>query len=188
MSEPFLGQVILFAGNFAPRNWALCDGQILPIDSNQALFSILGTTYGGDGRTTFALPDLRSRVPVGFGQGSGHSNRTLGERSGQERVTLTEAQMPAHQHSEGASTLTAQLHAHAATMADSNPPNPANVLSKIPDVNLYSSSDANLQAISGPTIASTIGNSGGSQGHENRQPLLALNYIIALFGVFPSRN
>ena len=188
MSDPFIGQILLFAGTFAPRNWALCDGQLLPINSNQALFSILGTTYGGDGRTTFALPELRSRVPLGVGQGSGLSNRHLGERSGVEGVTLTQAEMAAHQHAEGASTLTAELGAHTGSAADSSAPNPSLVLSRIPDVNLYSSSDANLQAISGPTISSTVGNAGGSGAHENRQPLLALNYIIALFGIFPSRN
>ena len=188
MSEPFIGQILLFAGNFAPRSWALCDGQLLPINSNQALFSILGTTYGGDGRTTFGLPDLRGRVPVGVGQGSGLSNRTLGVKGGEEHVTLTEAEMPAHQHTEGASTLTSELTAHAGSQADSSTPGPTNVLANIPDVNLYSSSDVSLQAINGPTISSTIGNAGGTQGHENRQPLLALNYIIALVGIFPSRN
>lgn len=188
MSEPFIGQVVLFAGNFAPRNWAFCDGQLLPINSNQSLFSILGTTYGGDGRTSFALPDLRGRVPVGTGQGSGLTNRTLGAKGGLEQVTLTEAEMAAHQHAEGASTLNSQLSAHAGSQADSGTPGPANVLANIPMVNLYSSSDASLQAINGPTISSTIENTGNTQAHENRQPLLALNYIIALFGIFPSRN
>jgi microcystin-dependent protein len=188
MSEPFLGQIILFAGTFAPRGWALCDGQILPINSNQSLFSILGTQYGGDGRTSFALPGLRGRVPVGVGQGAGLSNRNIGQKGGVEGVALTEAQMPAHQHAEGASTLTAQLVAHTGSVADSSTPDPANVLSKLPQVNLYSSSDSNLQAIDGPTISSTVAPVGGSQSHENRQPLLALNYIIALVGLFPSRN
>ncbi len=162
MSEPFLGQVILFAGNFAPRNWALCQGQLLPINSNQSLFSILGTQYGGDGRTTFALPDLRGRAPLSHGQGPGLSNRQIGERGGQEQVSLSEAQLPSHQHSEGASTMSADLVAHTGSVADSSTPGPGNVLSRLPNVNLYSSSDANLEPIVGPTINSAIGNAGGS--------------------------
>ena len=188
MSEPFIGQIILFAGNFAPRSWAYCDGQLLAISSNQSLFAILGTIYGGDGRTSFALPDLRGRVPVGFGPGSGLTNRNLGAKGGSQQVTLTEAEMPAHQHAEGASTLVSQLRARAGTQADEDTPGPGNVLANIPMVNLYSSSDASLQAINGPTITSTVVNAGNSQGHENRQPLLALHYIIALTGLFPSRN
>jgi len=188
MSDPFLGQILLFAGNFAPRGYALCEGQLLSISSNQSLFAILGTTYGGDGRTSFGLPDLRGRVPLSSGQGSGLSNRSLGSKSGSENVTLNSTQMPNHTHAEGTSTLTAKLRAHDATVADSRVPGAVNVLSRLPNVNYYSSSDANLVPINGPSISSTIGAEGGSQHHENRQPSLAINYIIALVGFFPPRN
>ena len=192
MADPFIADIILFAGNFAPRNWALCQGQFLAISSNQSLFSILGTTYGGDGRTTFALPDLRSRVPIGTGQGPGLSNRQLGSKGGLENVGLTQAQMPSHTHVGDVSGLGTQLQAHTATEANSTTPGPTVVLSKFTnpsDVFLYSTLDAPLVDLGGVGVLNpAIANAGNGQGHQNRQPLIALNYIIALFGVFPSRN
>lgn len=189
MAEGTLGEIALFGGNFAPRNWALCDGQILPINSNQALFSLLGTMYGGDGRTTFALPDLRGRVPVGEGQGPGLTNRTLGSRGGEEQHQLTTNELPVHTHTTNTSGLNAALRGHAASMADATQPGPSNVLSTFsPMVLPYSSTDAPLAPVGGVNSSFTVPNTGGSQGHENRQPLLALNYIICISGLFPSRN
>lgn len=188
MSEPFIGQILLFAGNFAPRGYAFCQGQILSINSNQSLFSLLGTQYGGDGRSTFGLPDLRGRVPISMGTGAGLSQRNIGQKGGSEQVALTAAEMPSHQHAEGASTLSAELVADAANTATESVPDPARVLSKLANVNFYSSSDANLEPIVGPSISSTIGDAGLGQSHENRQPLIAIHYIIALTGIFPSRN
>ena len=191
MSDPFIGQITLFAGNFAPRGYAFCDGQLLEIDSNSALFFLLGTIYGGDGRNNFALPDLRSRVPIGFGQGQGLSNRRLGERGGTERVALTTAAVPAHTHAQGTTTLTATLRGHAATDADASVPAPGNVFSRLQSpvtVAAYSDSEANQTLITGPQLSASVGSAGGGAAHENRQPLLALNYIIALTGIFPSEG
>lgn len=172
VAEPLLGSIMLFAGNFAPRGWAFCDGQLLPISQNSALFSILGTTYGGDGRTTFALPDLRSRVPVGPRQGPGLSNRQLGSRFGAETTTLTVNNLPSHTHG----------------LKSSNAPGNSNSPEgNVPAVNrdgiLHYGSDAN-------TDMSTAGitNTGGDQPVNNMQPGLAINYCIALQGVFPSRS
>jgi microcystin-dependent protein len=177
--EAYIGTIIMFAGNFAPRGWALCQGQLLSIAQNTALFSILGTTYGGNGQTTFALPDLRSRVPVGQGQGPGLSPWTLGEMNGSETVTLVASQMPAHNHlvevSSGAAdtgTASNNFLANANAMFGADP---------IP-VNTYNGA-------AGATLApTTIGVSGGSQPHVNLQPSLCINYIICLEGIFPSRN
>lgn len=177
MAEPFIGQVTLFAGNFAPRGWAFCQGQILSIAQNTALFSILGTTYGGNGQTTFALPDLRGRVPMQQGQGPGLSPRSLGEQGGQENVTLLQAQLPAHNH---------QISASAANGNASSPQGNFNAITYDSDTlntfNSYSSS-------SNTTLnASAVGVVGGNQPHQNVQPYTCLNFIIALEGTFPSRN
>jgi microcystin-dependent protein len=166
MSSPFIGSIILFAGNFAPRGWAFCDGQLLPISQNTALFSILGTTYGGNGQTTFALPDLRGRHPIGPRQGPGLSDVVLGEESGTEHVTLSVNEMPAHTHSLLASN----------TEQDTNNP-----VGAVPAQG----------GVYGKTPTTTMGQPsvvGGSQPHNNRSPYLGLNYIIALQGIFPSRN
>jgi microcystin-dependent protein len=171
MSEPFIGQVIMFGGNFAPRGWALCDGQLLPISSNSALFSILGTTYGGDGVSSFGLPDLRGRVPVHAGTGNGLTPRRLGERGGQETVTLNTNQIPAHSH-----PLTASA-------------NPANDTNPADKLLARSAEDAYVAGTPGATLsAQSISNAGGGQAHNNVQPYQALNYIIALQGTYPSRN
>lgn len=179
-SEPFLGEIVMFAGNFAPRGWAFCDGQLLAINSNQALFSILGTTYGGDGRTTFALPDLRGRTAIGPRQGPGLSNYQLGQRGGLETVTLSAAQMPSHTH---ATTATLQA---TSTRGNSAVPT-GNILASKPRTDIYSDAAPD---VSMDSAAVTLQNAatGGSQAHENRMPYLAINHIIALFGIFPSRN
>ena len=169
--SPFIGEIILFAGNFAPRNWAFCNGQLLSISQNTALFSILGTTYGGNGQTTFALPDLRSRVPVHAGQGPGLSSYALGQVGGEETTTLTVNQMPAHAH-----TAT-----NPAANTDPTSNRPAASLAPARG-GAYGPTPA--AQLAGPTVAPT----GGSQPHSNLQPHLTLNYIIALFGIFPSRN
>jgi microcystin-dependent protein len=168
--EPFLGQLMLVPYNFAPQGWAFCNGQIMSIAQNSALFSLLGTTYGGNGQTTFALPDLRGRVAINSGQGPGLQNYSLGEVAGSESVTLLSTQMPAHTHLVGASTGSAQA---------------------TPD-NAFPGSDGSTQiydmAASTTMNPQMIQPAGGSQPHENRQPYLVLNYIIALQGVYPSRG
>jgi len=169
MSDPFLGEIILVPYNFAPLGWAFCEGQLLPINQNQALFSLLGTTYGGDGRTTFALPDLRGRVPISSGQGPGLQNYELGQTGGEETVTLTGNQVGAHSHLVKVSSK------------HSNSGNPLN--------NFIAQGDHFQSAADGSTMnPGMIENGGGSQPHENRQPYLGLHYCIALQGIFPSRS
>ncbi len=156
--------------NFAPKGWSVCAGQLLPINQNQALFSLLGTTYGGDGRVNFALPDLRGRAPMHMG--SGH---TLGERGGEENHTLTQGEMPAHIHPATAD----------ATAGDANAFNPTNnYIANTAPIQMYSSGSSNMVPMY-PQMVSTVG---GSQPHTNQQPYLALNYCIALQGIFPSQN
>jgi microcystin-dependent protein len=169
--DPFIGEIIMFAGNFAPRGWAFCDGQLLAISSNQALFSILGTTYGGDGRTTFGLPDLRSRVPLHPGSGPGLPTYRLGQKGGTASETLSAQQMPSHTH-----TLRGVASA-------GNSGEPAGKVVGMSGEEIYSdaSADTNLSAES-------ITNEGGSQSHNNMPPYQGVNFIIALVGVFPSRN
>src|SRR6187551_1231198 len=165
MAEPFLSEIRLMSFVFAPRGWALCNGQLLPINQNQALFSLLGTTYGGDGRVNFALPDLRARVPIHMGEG-----HTLGERGGEQAHTLSIAELPTHTHVANGTSTTG------------NTPVPtANLLSQAN--NAYRSAD-NLISLN-PT---TITNTGGSQAHLNMQPFLVLSFCIALQGIFPSQN
>ncbi len=176
MSDPFIGEIRMFAGNFAPRGWALCNGQLLPIAQNTALFSILGTTYGGNGQTTFALPDLRGRVPLSSGQGPGLSPYTLGEMAGSESVTLLTTQMPTHTHTLNASTQPGSATSPAGGVCASG------VDSQGGNVNGYVASPNTTMA------PQAIGAAGGNQPHENRQPYLCVNFIIALQGIFPSRN
>ncbi len=170
--EPFLGQIQAMGFTFAPLGWAKCDGQLLQISKNDALFSLLGTAYGGDGRTTFGLPDLRGRVSLHEGQGPGLSNFRIGEKSGVERVYLTTQQIPAHNHSE---------HVVAETP---NVDKPSNALLATPDPTIYSdhaNPDASLNG-------GMIGRTGGSQSHNNIQPYLVINWCIALVGKYPSRH
>jgi microcystin-dependent protein len=171
MTEPFLGMIMLVPYNFAPRGWAFCQGQLMSISQNTALFSLLGTTYGGNGQTTFGLPDLRGRVPLSQGQGPGLSNYSLGELAGVENVTLIVTQMPQHNH------LMSVNNQGAATGRPST---------QFPGV---AAANAYAPATDGTTFApQAISLTGNSQPHENRQPYLALNYCIALQGIFPSRN
>jgi len=163
MSTPFLGEIKIISWNFPPKGWAFCNGQLLPINQNQALFSILGTTYGGDGRVNFALPDLRGRVPVHVGGGI-----SLGERAGEASHTLTISEMAAHTHFPNANT-------NAASVGS-----PAN--------NFWSATGAYAGSPDSAMNPSQISNIGGSQPHENRSPYLVLNFIIALQGIFPSQN
>jgi len=169
--EPMIGEIQWFAGNFAPRGWALCDGQLLPISQNTALFSILGTTYGGDGRITFGLPDVRGRTIIHAGGGPGLTTRRLGERGGTETETLNSNQIPAHTH-----TLKASGGAATATSPTGN------VLASPSRTRLYDSGDANVNMDS-----SAITSTGGGQAHNNMQPYNTLNCIIALVGIYPSR-
>jgi microcystin-dependent protein len=176
--DDFLASIKIFAGNFAPRGWAFCNGQLLSIAQNTALFSLLGTTYGGDGRTTFALPDLRGRAPIHFGQGPGLSDYSLGQTGGQETVTLLSSEMPVHTHSLSVSNTNGTSHV---PLTVSSVAAPVDVNGD--SVNGFSNNQPNM--VLSPT---TIGNTGGSQAHENRPPYIALNYIIALQGIFPSRS
>ena len=166
MTEPFMGEVRMMSFNFAPKGWALCDGQLLPINQNQALYSLLGTTYGGDGRNNFALPDLRGRTPLHTGRGI-----VLGQKAGEETHILSKAELPAHNHvANGVS-------------ANGNAPVPtANILAA--EATPMYGSAANLVTMA----PGTIGPVGGSQGHANMQPYLTLNFCIALQGLFPSRS
>jgi microcystin-dependent protein len=181
MSEPFLAEIIMFAGNFAPRGWAFCQGQILSIAQNTALFSLLGTTYGGNGQTTFALPDLRGRVPVGTGQGPGLPSVNLGEVSGEPTHTLIISEMPAHNH-----TTQTVTNASGGAGDSGAPTNNFPAASANRDSIYASSSDGTH--LNPNAVQVTVGIAGGSQPHNNMQPYLGMNYIIAIAGIFPSRN
>lgn len=171
MSEPFIGEIRLFAGNFAPRDWAFCAGQLMPIAENEALFTLIGTTYGGDGQQTFALPDLRGRVPMHQHQGPGLSPRFIGEQGGSETVTLQATQMPLHTHALRASTAAASLSS------------PSGAVLAATSVASYDAGAATT-----PMAAVAVAPVGNTQPHENMAPTVAINYIIALFGIFPSQN
>jgi microcystin-dependent protein len=172
MSEPFIAEIRIFGFNFAPRNWAFCNGQILPIAQNTALFSLVGTMYGGNGQTTFALPNLQARAPMGTGQGPGLSNRSTGENGGQEAVTLIASEMPAHGHAIQCNSGNANSQSAAGTF----------LATEIGPATMYSSGGGAGMA------ADALGASGGGQPHPNMQPFLTLNFCIALLGIFPSRN
>jgi len=177
MAEPFIGQIILFAGNFAIRGYALCNGQILSIAQNTALFSILGTTYGGNGQTTFALPNLQSRLPIHFGQGPGLSPYSLGQVGGTESITLNSNQMPAHNH----------LVRTSSGDGDDSAPAP----NTVPGVIKQGAATANgytTAAIDSNFRPDCVSQAGGNQPFPIIPPYLALNYLIALEGIFPSRN
>lgn len=167
MAQPYIGEIRMFAGNFAPAGWNFCDGSLLPISENEALFNLIGTTYGGDGQSTFGVPDLRGRIPLHMGNGF-----TLAGQGGVETVTLTANQIPAHTHS------------FLATTNVGNQPVPTNqVVSQSPQIQLYieDAQDSNF-------AASALGPNGGGQPHSNLQPYICINYIISLFGIFPSQS
>jgi microcystin-dependent protein len=184
MAEPFLGQISMFAGNFAPRGWAFCDGQLLPISQNTALFSLLGTTYGGDGRTTFGLPDLRGRMPMHPGSGPGLTSRTLGEKGGAEEVSLNVNQLPAHDHPVQAA---AEARCSSAAGTSDSPSGKYWSGSSEGDQGYRDGADGTLAA-DAVTVNAEVGNRGGGQPVDNIQPFLAVNFIIALQGVYPSRT
>jgi microcystin-dependent protein len=172
MSEPFIGEIRMFAGNFAPRGWAFCDGQLLAISQNDALFSLLGTIYGGDGRTTFGLPDMRGRIPNHAGSGPGLSSRRLGDKLGNENETLNTSQLPSHSHEFQASTA-------SGTQSTNN--------------GQYLASSANVRVFrpvgaTGNLLSTSMTNVGGNSPHNNMMPFLCINFIIALFGIYPSRS
>lgn len=170
--NPFVGEIMKFGGTFAPRGWALCAGQLMAVSQNDALFSLLGTIYGGDGRTTFGLPDLRGRVPVHPGTGPGLPPIRLGEKGGATDVTLAANEIPSHSHT---------LNVNAGGGNTDNPG--GNFISANSEgVKHYSDSTSPL------SVGANIGNSGGSQSHTNMQPYLAINYCISLFGIYPSRS
>lgn len=171
MSEPFIGEIRMFAGNFAPRGWAFCDGQLLAVSEHDALFSLFGTIYGGDGRTTFGLPELRGRIPIHAGSGPGLSPRTLGAKSGTENETIVSNTMPSHTHAWRTTTGAAQN------------ASPIGAMLAKPAANVYETID--------PTdsmAADMVQPTGGSQSHDNVMPYLCVNFIVALQGIYPSQN
>jgi microcystin-dependent protein len=172
MAQPYVGEIRMFGGNFAPAGWMFCSGQLLPISENETLFQVIGTTYGGDGQETFALPNLQSRIPVHMGQGTSLSNYIIGEQGGTEEVTLTTQQIPIHTH--------APLASDAGGTADS------------PGGNYWAASSLGKPYVAGPPGVQmnpqSIAPTGGSQPHENMIPFLCVSYIISLFGIFPSQT
>jgi len=174
MAEPYVGEIRMFGGNFAPNGWLFCAGQLVPIAEFDVLFALIGTTYGGDGQSTFALPDLRGRLPIHMGQSPGTSNYIIGQRDGVETVTLTSNQMPAHTHA-----------FIATTAASSNTGPGGNVVadSTVAGAKIYAAGPG-----SAALAASAVTSSGGSQPHDNRMPFLAVSFIISLFGIFPSQG
>jgi microcystin-dependent protein len=186
--EGTIGEIVLFAGNFAPRNWAFCSGQLLQIAQNDALFSLIGTTYGGDGRTTFALPDLRGRVPLGAGTGPGLPTYQQGEAGGSERVSLTQAQIPNHSHEVDTTGWQAHLGAFAGPASLPTPGAAERLAAYPPMVLPYSDNDSGLTPLGAPGLTTTVHTAGSFQAHENRQPLLGVNYVICLLGIYPSRS
>lgn len=170
--EPFVAEVKIFAGNFAPRGWATCNGQLMPLSQNTALFSLLGTTYGGDGKSTFALPDLQGRTPMGPGQGPGLSYHDLGESAGEETLTLLLSELPQHNHGIGAVNFP----------GDTNQP-VGNALARSSEGSIYSTAASPMVQLGANAIAPM----GTNQPHNNMQPYLTLTFIIALQGIFPQR-
>ena len=174
MSDQFVAEIRIFPFNFAPTGWAMCDGQLMPISQNTALFSLLGTTYGGDGKSTFALPNLQGSTPMQPGQGQGLSLRDLGEQSGVESITLLQSEIPVHTHTMMADNL---------DPADLNIPNPQRVLAQSAGVFAFQGSNNGVQ----PMAAQALLQAGGGLPHNNMQPYLTLNFCIALQGIFPQR-
>lgn len=187
-ASPYVGQLILVGFNFAPAGYLLCEGQLLAISEFETLFQLIGTTYGGNGQTTFALPDLRGRAPVSQGTGPGLSSRSLGETAGTESETLTLAQIPAHTHAVDISGLTPTLRCRNGTANQGSPVGNVPAIEASGATATYSSAAADVNMGAGTVVlggAVTAATVGGSQPHENRQPYLAMNYCIAFSGVFP---
>ena len=180
--DAFVGEIRMFAGNYAPLNWMLCQGQVLNIGPNQALFSILGTTYGGDGINTFALPNLCGRVPIGQGQGAGLTPKVIGVTGGVENVSLNTSQLPAHTHALMATTATATTSTPSSTVVPATAQLPASGASGAKNVNVYAPSSGN------PTVTTYTSTSGGNQSFSIMQPYLVINYIICINGIYPARN
>ena len=181
MSQPYVGQILMFGGNFAPVGWMLCAGQLLPISENETLFQLIGTTYGGDGQSTFGLPDLRGRVPIHMGTGNGLSTYVIGQAAGVESVTLNTQQIPTHNHFANAANSSGNSKTPQGTILANEGGADAD------KVSIYAPWDndpANMTTM----LPAMVQQTGGNQPHENRQPLLVLNFIISLFGVFPSPN
>ena len=174
MAQPYVGEIRMFAGNFAPNGWMFCEGQLLPISENETLFQLIGTTYGGDGESTFALPNLQSRIPLHMGTGPDGSNFQLAQAAGTEQETLTVQQIPIHNH---------------VAICNVNPalgsPNPANNVPCANDTAMFDNSGAAPNQVMHPGVLSAAG---GSQPHENTQPFLCVNFIISRFGIFPSQT
>lgn len=191
--NPYIAAMILFAGNFAPRGWAFCEGQLLAISQNTALFSLLGTTYGGDGRTTFALPDMRGRGPISPGSGPGLPTYRLGERSGQSYVTLNTLNLPSHTHMQAGGSIAGTISIGANTSAGTTGEAVDGHFGEA-SANIYNSAadeaGENLGATASHALTPNVqfGNTGGNLDHNNMQPYVAINYIIALYGVYPSRS
>ncbi len=197
MSEPFIGAINMYGFNFAPRSWAFCNGQLMAIAQNTALFSLLGTIYGGDGRTTFALPDLRGRSPMQFGTGAGLSTRHIGARSGSETSTLNSLNLPSHSHAAALSAVAQTTMLASTDQANSDVPTTNSVLGKavtnFDSTSIYDTNGADgsvamggFHTEVGGTV--TIGNTGANQAFNNMSPFLAINFSIALLGIYPSRN
>jgi microcystin-dependent protein len=172
MSQPFVGEIRMFGGSFAPAGWAFCSGQIMPISENDTLFNLIGTTYGGDGQETFGLPDLQGRIPIHAGQGSGLSPYILGEKAGTENVTLTTQQLPNHSH-----TVLASADPASSTQAAGN------ITAATNQLKIYTENATSK--VFAPNTLSVVG---GSQPHENMMPFLVITFIISLFGIFPTQN
>jgi microcystin-dependent protein len=176
MAQPYVGEIRIFAGNFAPAGWMFCEGQLLPISENETLFNLIGTTYGGDGQSTFALPDLRGRLPVHMGTNAATGTTfTLAESAGVEAVTLTVSQTPSHTHAHGCRST-----------GGNSTSNPTNAIAGVSDLSQYNTAlGANVQ-MGTPAMTSDI--AGGSQPHNNFMPYLCVDFIISLFGIFPSQT
>jgi microcystin-dependent protein len=183
MSNPFLGEIRIMSFNFAPKGWVMCNGQLLPINQNQALFSLLGTTYGGNGQTTFALPNLQGRVPLHFGQAPGLSNYVIGQAAGEYSHTLNQSEMAAHIHTMSVSNSGALQNATGRSPAGHSPAQAVAATTPVSPVSIYGTG-----APSEVFASTAIAPIGGNQPHTNQQPYLVLNCCIALQGIFPSRN
>ncbi|MFV0590490.1 MAG: phage tail protein [Draconibacterium sp.] len=189
--DPLLGTIQAFGFNFAPRGWFFCSGQLLAISQNTALFSLLGTMFGGDGRTTFALPDLRGRVMVGYGNGPGLTPNTMGARGGNENTLLNVLNLPSHTHTANLSGSSVTIKASSAAGTSPSPSSRSNVLSAATSGNIYTNNAPDVNLNVGNDVSSgniTIGNTGGGSSFSNMQPYQVVNFSIATIGIFPSRN